>query len=71
MLVMFGFLLQWPTLLTLVMFPVLVMVYIRLARREETLVIQEFSDEYRRYRARTPAFIPRLRDPGGMASGRS
>ena len=71
MLVMFGFLLQWPTLLTLVMFPVLVMVYIRLARREETLVIQEFGDEYRRYRARTPAFIPRLRDPGGMASGRS
>ena len=33
--VMFGFLLQWPTLLTLVMFPVLVVMYVRLARIEE------------------------------------
>jgi protein-S-isoprenylcysteine O-methyltransferase Ste14 len=34
-LVMFGFLLQWPTLLTLAMFPVLVWMYVRLARQEE------------------------------------
>ncbi|WP_040880192.1 methyltransferase family protein [Marinobacterium rhizophilum] len=70
MLVMFGFLLQWPTLLTLIMFPVLVVVYTRLAKREEAQVIQEFGDEYRRYRAKTPAFVPRLRNQGGVASGR-
>jgi protein-S-isoprenylcysteine O-methyltransferase Ste14 len=58
-LIMFGFLLQWPTLLTLIMFPRLLVVYIRLAKREETQVIREFGDEYRRYRARTPAFIPK------------
>ncbi|PMX56171.1 isoprenylcysteine carboxyl methyltransferase, partial [Pseudomonas sp. FW305-33] len=34
-LVMFGFLLQWPTILTLAMFPVLVVMYLRLARTEE------------------------------------
>lgn len=34
-LIMFGFLLQWPTLLTVLMFPVLVFMYVRLARREE------------------------------------
>ncbi len=57
--IMFGFLLQWPTLLTLLMFPVLVYMYVRLARREETEVRAEFGDEYARYAANTPAFIPR------------
>lgn len=33
-LIMFGFLMQWPTILTLAMFPVLVLMYLRLARRE-------------------------------------
>jgi protein-S-isoprenylcysteine O-methyltransferase Ste14 len=58
-LVMFGFLLQWPTLLTLAMFPVLVYMYVRLARYEEREVEREFSTEYRRYAASTPAFIPK------------
>ena len=61
-LVMFGFLLQWPTLITLLMFPILLLVYARLARREEQDSIAEFGDEYRRYLARTPAFIPRFRE---------
>lgn len=57
--IMFGFLLQWPTILTLFMFPVLVFMYARLARREEAEVRAEFGDEYARYAANTPAFIPR------------
>jgi protein-S-isoprenylcysteine O-methyltransferase Ste14 len=58
-LVMFGFLLQWPTLITLVMFPILLIVYARLARSEEKDALVEFGEDYRRYRDRTPAFVPR------------
>ena len=60
-LIMLGFLAQWPTLLTLVMFPILVIMYVRLAHREERDAIATFGDEYRRYRLSTPAFVPRLR----------
>jgi protein-S-isoprenylcysteine O-methyltransferase Ste14 len=59
-LVLLGFLLQWPTLLTLAMFPVLVVMYVRLAQREERDSVQQFGDEYRRYMARTPEWFPRL-----------
>ena len=59
-LIMLGFLLQWPTILTLVMFPVLVYMYVRLAHAEEREVLEEFGDEYARYAATTPAFIPRV-----------
>ena len=58
-LIMLGFLLQWPTLVTLIMFPILVTMYVELARREEREVLSEFGDEYRRYAERTPAFLPR------------
>lgn len=58
-LIMIGFLLQWPTLLTLVMFPILVVMYVHLARCEEREVRAEFGDAYARYAARTPAFFPR------------
>lgn len=57
--IMFGFLLQWPTLPTLVMFPILVVVYIKLALREEQMALQEFGDEYQEYAAHTPRFIPK------------
>jgi protein-S-isoprenylcysteine O-methyltransferase Ste14 len=59
-LVMFGFLLQWPTLLTLAMFPVLVWMYVRLARQEERQAIAAFGDAYRAYAQQVPAFVPRL-----------
>jgi len=61
-LIMFGFLLQWPTLLTLVMFPILVVMYVRLARQEEQEVRAEFGNAYDRYAAKTPGWIPRLSD---------
>ena len=59
-LVMFGFLLQWPTLLTLAMFPVLLWMYVRLARTEEQKARAEFGELYERYAGRTPGWIPRL-----------
>jgi len=59
-LIMFGFLLQWPTLLTMAMFPILVFMYVRLARREEKEAMAAFGNAYRSYMERTPAFFPRL-----------
>ena len=58
--ILVGFLFQWPTILTLAMFPILLVMYWRLALSEEREVEAEFGDAYRRYVARTPAFIPRL-----------
>ena len=57
-LIMVGFLFQWPTLLTLLMFPILVVMYVKLAHRE---VRTEFGEAYIGYAAQTPAFFPRLR----------
>jgi protein-S-isoprenylcysteine O-methyltransferase Ste14 len=59
-LVMLGFLVQWPTILTLAMFPVLVWMYMRLAHREEREVRAEFGEAYDRYAARTPGWFPRI-----------
>ena len=59
-LVMFGFLLQWPTILALAMFPVLTVMYVRLARTEETDARAAFGDAYEGYAAEVPGFIPRL-----------
>jgi protein-S-isoprenylcysteine O-methyltransferase Ste14 len=58
-LVMTGFLVQWPTLLTLAMFPVLVAMYARLSFTEEREARKEFGEAYDRYAARVPAFFPR------------
>ncbi len=58
---MFGFLLQWPTIPTLVMFPILVWVYVRLAKTEERQVRVEFGEAYDNYARAVPAFFPRPR----------
>jgi protein-S-isoprenylcysteine O-methyltransferase Ste14 len=68
-LIMLGFLVQWPTILTLAMFPVLVFMYVRLARREEREVAAEFGEAYARYAARVPAFFPRPGAQGRDAAG--
>ncbi|MHB8867284.1 MAG: methyltransferase family protein [Thermoleophilia bacterium] len=81
--IMVGFLIQWPTLITLLMFPILLRLYVRLARTEERSlqpdlaspgesVDWESAHAYAAYVARTPAFLPRL--PGrrrGPAPGAS
>jgi protein-S-isoprenylcysteine O-methyltransferase Ste14 len=57
--ILLGFLIQWPTLITVGMFPILVIMYLRLAKREEQDALAEFGDAYAQYAARTPAFFPR------------
>lgn len=70
-LIMTGFLLQWPTLVTLVMYPILVAMYAALAKREENEMLAQFGDEYRRYMHTVPAFIPRLGAPRAAELDRS
>jgi len=59
-LIMLGFLVQWPTVLTLAMFPVLIWMYVRLARQEERDSLETFGEAYARYMASVPALVPRL-----------
>jgi protein-S-isoprenylcysteine O-methyltransferase Ste14 len=59
-LILLGFLLQWPTLLTLVMFPILLIMYGRLALTEEAEMRAQFGEVFDRYAERTPRFLPRL-----------
>lgn len=61
--IMFGFLLQWPTILTLLMFPLLVAMYVRLARHEEAEAHRTFGAAYDAYAATTPGWLPRLGGP--------
>lgn len=68
--IMSGFLLQWPTFLTLLMFPILVRMYIRLARLEEKEAREFFGEDYERYAAATPGFIPRLGRKKAAAEGK-
>lgn len=71
-LIMTGFLLQWPTIPTLAMFPVLVVVYLRLARREEREVAGRLGEAWAAYAARTPGFIPAaIRHPVQVLARRS
>ena len=62
-LILLGFLLQWPTLLTLVMFPILLVMYGRLAVTEEAQMRERFGAEFDAYAARTPRFLPAWRSP--------
>jgi protein-S-isoprenylcysteine O-methyltransferase Ste14 len=55
-----GFLIQWPTLLTLILWPFLIFAYYRLAKREEGEVSKQFPEKFAAYRAAVPAFFPRI-----------
>jgi protein-S-isoprenylcysteine O-methyltransferase Ste14 len=59
--IMLGFLLQWPTLLTLLMFPLLTLMYVRLAHREEAEERRRFGAAYDAYAAAVPAWLPHPR----------
>lgn len=50
---------HWPTVFSVGLFPVIVLAYVLLARKEEQRVIREFGEPYRTYMRRVPMFIPR------------
>ena len=55
-----GMFIQWPTIITVAMWPILMFMYYRLARREEKEMESRFGDEYVTYRQQVPMFWPRL-----------
>jgi len=57
-LITIGMLVQWPTLLTLIMWPILMVTYSRLAKREEKVMLAQFGGVYENYIESTPAFVP-------------
>jgi protein-S-isoprenylcysteine O-methyltransferase Ste14 len=66
-LILRGFLLQWPTLLTLAMFPILLLMYGGLAVTEEAEMRAQFGEEFERYAQRTPRFFPRMTQDSSAA----
>jgi len=59
-LMIIGFLIQWPTLLTVIMAPVLIFAYVRLSRSEEAVVQQKFNQDYLEYASGKPMFFPAM-----------
>lgn len=59
-LIIIGFLLQWPTLITLLMAPILIWQYVRLGRQEDKQMLARFGDGYELYRQRTPGYFPKV-----------
>lgn len=61
LMVTFGMLLEWATLPLLIVWPMLIVIYYRLAKKEEADMAQEFGQAYIDYQQRTGMFLPRLR----------
>lgn len=57
-LIAIGFLIQWPTIITLGMFPVVLYLYYRLSKYEERKLFEKFGKVFTDYRDSTPAFVP-------------
>jgi protein-S-isoprenylcysteine O-methyltransferase Ste14 len=68
-LIVLAFNVQWPTLPTLLMAPVLVAMYVRQARREDRELAARFGPAFAEYAARVPAFFPRLGRRRGREAG--
>ena len=58
MLLSLGMMIEWATLPLLILFPVMCLLYIRLAKKEEKDMLNEFKDEYSEYMTKTKRFIP-------------
>jgi protein-S-isoprenylcysteine O-methyltransferase Ste14 len=53
---------HWPTLFSIGLFPIIILAYVMLAKKEEQLVLEKFGEAYRMYQQRVPMFIPQKKD---------
>ena len=60
MLMTLAMIFEWATLPLLIMWPILAIIYYRLAKKEEADMEAEFGHKYAEYRQRTGMFLPRL-----------
>jgi protein-S-isoprenylcysteine O-methyltransferase Ste14 len=60
MLVTLGQFLVWPTIPTAILWPLLVYLYHRQARREESVLAEKFGKKFDEYAGKTPMFLPRI-----------
>src|SRR3972149_2333564 len=61
LLITLGINVLWVTISTLLLWPILTVLYFRLAKEEEKGMLERFGEEYREYKDKVPMFIPRLR----------
>jgi len=54
----FGWIVHYPSFITLLFWPILILAYIWLARQEEKQAIEEFGEHYLFYATHTKRFIP-------------
>ncbi len=67
-LITLGLLVQWPTLITLIMWPILTFSYYRLSKKEEAEVSRQIPEAYSMYKEKVPTFVPRLNSNPKQAS---
>jgi protein-S-isoprenylcysteine O-methyltransferase Ste14 len=61
LLITLGLNVWWLTFITLALWPVVIIVYYRLAKKEEKEAEEQFGEEYLKYKQRVPGWIPRIR----------
>ncbi|MFQ5633485.1 MAG: methyltransferase family protein [bacterium] len=53
-----GWIMHWPSIITLILWPILIAAYVWLAKFEERMALEEFGEAYTEYAANTKRFVP-------------
>jgi len=60
LLITLGMLIHWATIPLLIMWPILLLIYYRLAKKEEKEMEKEFGSDYSQYKTKTGMFLPHI-----------
>ena len=59
-----GWLIHWPTIPTVIMWPILVIMYYKLAKKEEKEMEKTFGERFLLYKKKVPMLIPKMKEFG-------